>query len=280
MAITSLALFKCLLPQWLTEVGRPYGGSRMLLRSLINPKTFNEKIQRLKFLNRDPRLPRREDKILVKDFVKEKLGSEWVTPTLWHGEHLPPLKQRSWPLPFVIKASNGCGWNIFVRQESDLNWSRIESLVVEWRRAPFGADMGEWLYGQIRPALLVEPFIGECSGLPVDYKLWTFFGKVKIIEVVTDRERKLKSTMFDMNWDRMPFCHGYDSDPHDIPRPVSLDNMIRAAEILAEDFPFVRVDFYEVGNQPKFGEMSFYPGSGFDRFDPPEWDAKIGELWQ
>jgi hypothetical protein len=55
--------------------------------------------------------------------------------------------------------------------------------------------------------------------------------------------------------------------------------MIKAAEILAEDFPFVRIDFYEVGDQPKFGEMSFYPESGFGRFDPPEWDRKFGQLW-
>ena len=280
MAITCLALLKCLLPQWMAEVHRPYGGSRMLLRSLIRPKTFNEKIQRLKFLNRDPRLPQREDKYLIKELVKEKLGNEWVTATLWHGEFLPPLKERNWPLPFVLKANNGCGWNVFIRRHSDLNWSRIESLVAEWRRAPFGAEMGEWLYSQIQPGLLVEPFIGEHSKLPIDYKLWTFGGKVKIIEVVTDREDAHKATMFDSGWRRLPFRLGYESEPREIPPPASLDRMIRAAEMLAEDFPFVRVDFYEIGGQPKFGEMSFYPGSGLDTFDPPEWDAKIGELWK
>jgi TupA-like ATPgrasp len=280
MAIISLALFKCLLPQWLAEVGHPYGGSRMLLRSLVNPKTFNEKIQRSKLLNRDPRLPQREDKILVKDFVKKKLGAEWVSPTLWHGEVLPPLDQRSWPVPFVIKANNGCGWNIFVRDKSEIDWPRIENAVAEWRRAPFGANMGEWLYSKIKPALLVEPFIGERESLPVDYKLWTFSGRAHLIEVVSDRERELKSTMFDTNWHRLPFSHGYASDPRDIAPPVSLERMIKAAERLAEDFPFVRVDFYEIGNQPRFGEFSFYPGSGLDLFDPPEWDTRIGRLWR
>jgi hypothetical protein len=56
--------------------------------------------------------------------------------------------------------------------------------------------------------------------------------------------------------------------------------MIAAAEILAEDLPFVRVDFYELHDQPKFGEMTFYPASGFDYFDPPEWDVKIGAFWR
>ena len=52
------------------------------------PKTFNEKVYRRKLLDRDPRLPVRADKVLVKKFVEDKLGSEWVIPTLWHGPDL------------------------------------------------------------------------------------------------------------------------------------------------------------------------------------------------
>jgi hypothetical protein len=69
----------------------------MLSRSVLYPRTHNEKIQRVKIFNRDPRLPQRADKIRVKDFVRDRLGGDWVTPTLWHGEHLPALEQRTWP---------------------------------------------------------------------------------------------------------------------------------------------------------------------------------------
>jgi hypothetical protein len=166
-----------------------------------------------------------------------------------------------------------------VRQESDLNWPFIESRTAYWRSTVFGVEMGEWLYKEIKPALLVEAFIGGSSKLPIDYKLWTFGGKVHFIEVITDRDADLKTTMFDTEWNRVPFKVGYHSDPRPIPKPTSLNRMIKAAESLAEDFPFVRVDFYEIGNVPKFGEMSFYPDSGAGVFDPPEWDAKVGELW-
>jgi len=275
-----VATLKRLVPLRLTRLAKPYGGCRMLFGAVLWPRTFNEKIQRMKLFNRDPRLPQRENKILVKEFVKDKLGSEWVTPTLWQGESLPPIEQRAWPIPFVIKANNGCGWNVFVRQESDLDWPRIDNLAAEWRSAPFGADLGEWLYSEIKPALLVEPFIGDRSNLPTDYKLWTFNGEVKVIEVITDREHDHKGTMFDADWCRLPFKGDYPTDPRPIPRPASLDRMIKAAKVLAEDFPFVRVDFYEIGDQPKFGEMSFYPSSGLESFYPPEWDAKLGQLWR
>ena len=215
---------------------------------------------------------------LVKDFVRDRLGSEWLIPTLWQGERLPPLEQRTWPVPFVVKANNGSGWNVFVRQESDLNWSDIERLVEQWRTTAYGG-IGEWLYGEIKPALLVEPFIGNLAEFPIDYKLWTFGGKVKLIGVDTDREHDHKRAMFDTDWRRLPFTVEYPSDRRLIPRPLSLERMIKAAEILAEDFPFVRVDFYEVAGAPKFGEMTFYPTSGFGEFDPPDWDAKVGTLW-
>lgn len=275
-----MASLKRFAPEWLTKPARPYGGWEMLLRALVNPRTFSEKIQRMKLFDRDPRLPQRENKILIKEFVAKKLGEAWVTPTLWQGEYLPPLALRTWPIPFVIKANNGCGWNIFVRQESDLNWPQIEKVTAEWRESPFGVDLGEWLYSEIKPGLLVEPFIGGLSELPIDYKLWTFNGKVEFIQVDTDREHEHKRTMFDRSWNNLPFTYVYRADPRPIQKPQSLQRMIEAAEILAEDFPFVRVDFYESANQPKFGEMSFYPESGFGRFDPPEWDTKLGQLWR
>jgi len=55
--------------------------------------------------------------------------------------------------------------------------------------------------------------------------------------------------------------------------------MLAAAERMARTFDFARVDFYEIDGFPKFGEVTFYPGSGLDRFDPQELDLEIGALW-
>ena len=53
--------------------------------------------------------------------------------------------------------------------------------------------------------------------------------------------------------------------------------MLHLAEKLAAPFPFVRVDFYVNHGQIKFGELTFYPGNGTERFDPVEWDYKFGD---
>jgi hypothetical protein len=55
--------------------------------------------------------------------------------------------------------------------------------------------------------------------------------------------------------------------------------MMAAAEEMARGFEFARVDFYQPGEHPLFGEVTFYPGSGLDKFDPVELDEVMGGLW-
>lgn len=54
--------------------------------------------------------------------------------------------------------------------------------------------------------------------------------------------------------------------------------MKKLAAILAKDFPFVRVDFYEHNKRIYFGELTFFPSNGTKPFHPVEWDYKIGNL--
>jgi hypothetical protein len=243
-------------------------------------KTFNEKLWRRKFLDRDPRMPLRADKLLVKTFVAEKLGPGWVTPTLWHGAALPPLHERKWPRPFVLKANHGSGWNIFVRSANDLDWPRIEALCATWLSSIYGESTGEWFYNKIERQLLIEPFIGNAASLPIDYKLWAFGGRVELIQVDTDREHQHKRAMFDREWKQLPFTILYPIEERHIDPPHSLERMIAAAQTLSEGMSFVRVDLYEIDGAPRFGEMTFYPGAGLVPFDPPEYDAIIGALWR
>src|SRR6058998_752106 len=107
-------------------VSLAYAAGHGTLPHLGNPTTFTEKIQYRKLYDRDARLPRLADKVRVKAYVEAKLGEAWVVPTLWHGRRLPPASERTWPVPFVIKANNGSATNYFVRSESDKDWPRIE----------------------------------------------------------------------------------------------------------------------------------------------------------
>jgi hypothetical protein len=103
---------------------------------------------------------------------------------------------------------------------------------------------------------------------------------VKLIQVDTDREHDHKRAMFDRDWQRLPFSLAYPIDAREILAPRSLRDMIAAAECLADGIPFIRIDFYEIDGKPRFGEMTFYPESGYARFDPASYDAIVGSWWR
>jgi len=247
---------------------------------LNNPSTFTEKIQYRKLNEHDHRMPKLIDKISVKDFVRDKIGQDWIIPTLWSGTCLPPRDRRNWPIPYVLKASHGCNWNIFIRTKEDEDWNVIEEKSRGWLSRHYAPYSVQWAYSRLTPCLLVEPYVGSSTHLPLDYKLLTFGGKVKFIQVDTGRGINPKRAIFDIKWQRQPFTIGFPMETDYIEPPTSLNEMIFAAEELANGFSFVRIDFYEIDGEPKFGEMTFYPGSGFSKFQPANYDRMLGELWR
>lgn len=237
---------------------------------LHDPRLFTELLQWRKLHDRDPRMPRLADKVVVKEEVAASLGSEWVVPTLWHGERLPPGLPST--APFVVKSRHGCNQRVFVRDEA-VDWEAVRRRAATWLHRPYGFWLDEWLYREIPRGILVEPFIGAGRVLPIDYKFYVFGGEVAFVQVHLDREHRHRWILYDRHW-RAVVGHS------DLPRaPSGLAAMIEAAETLADGFDFVRVDFYQPATRPIFGEMTFYPGSGLDRFDPPELDAIMGALW-
>ena len=134
-----------------------------------------------------------------------------------------------------------------------------------------------WTNGPIaicRAATSSNPIWGTGDALPVDYKIYVFGGAATHCQVHERRGPAHRWTLFDSKW--RPVSSG----PRDTPAPPRhLDSMLAAAATLARPFDFARVDFYEVADTPLFGEISFYPGSGLDPFDPVGLDVTLGTLW-
>lgn len=244
------------------------------LPDLADPQRFTELVQLRKLHDRDPMMPRLADKVGVKQLVADRIGDEWIVPTLWHGTTLPERPQ--WPQPFVVKSRHGCNQCAFVRSGGATGWRALRRRASRWVRGGYAGCgwLDEWGYRGIPRGLLVEPFIGAGGRLPIDYKLYVFGGRVEYVQVHLDREHRHRWVVFDRDWRRVS------SDRGDHPRPpASLARMIEAAEALAARFDFVRIDMYDIDGRPRFGEMTFYPGSGLDPFDPVGLDTEMGRLW-
>jgi hypothetical protein len=239
---------------------------------LMMPQTFNELVQRRKLENHDWRMPLLADKVAVKAVVENVLGKSWVIPTLWSGTQLP--MSPPWTIPFVLKSRHGCNQNIFFLHGFN-HWLTACKTAQKWLSQPYGYWLDEWLYDHIPRGLLVEPFVGGGPDLPVDYKIFTFGGQATHVQVHLERERRHRWIVFDRQWNRVS---APTSDPDPV-QPRSLSAMLAAAETLGAGFDFVRNDFYEIEGKPLFGEMTFYPGSGLDKFNPVSLDTVLGQHW-
>jgi hypothetical protein len=253
--------------------------------NLKNPQTLNEKITWRKLYDRDPRMPDLVDKVKAKEIVARRFGKDLVIPTLRVYDtaeeldfNVPPLSQP----PYVLKTNHGSTFNIFIKDRS-FDPKVIREKLAAFLKVNYGHLKEEWAYTQVPRKILVEPYIETPEGDTIpDYKFHVFAGVVYAIQLVIDRFKSYRINFYDRDWNLLDI-RVYGKRPRSdgaIPPPARLSDMIRLAEALGKDFPYVRVDLYEINREIKFGEMTFYTTSGFDRFDPPEWDYKFGQQWK
>ena len=250
---------------------------------LINPKSFNQKIQWLKLYDRNPKYTKLVDKYEVKFIVDRILGTGYTFPTIGVWSHFSDIDFNGLPNEFVLKCTHDSGSVVIVKNKELFSKEEAkEKLEISLKRNFFYAGR-EWPYKNVRPRIIAEEYLEDVSNLEYtdlpDYKFMCFGGKVKCIFTCTERFSKtgVKVTFFDTDWKVMPFERHYPKSTYQISKPKNYEKMLELAEKLATGIPFVRVDFYEVGEKIYFGEMTFYPGCGFEEFSPKDWDYTLGK---
>lgn len=255
---------------------KTYIGNKLDLKK---PQTFNEKLQWLKLYDRKPEYTTMVDKVAVKDYVAEKIGSEYIIPTLGVYEKFDDIDFDALPNQFVIKCAHDSGGLVICKDKSKFNIEKAREKINWSQQRKYYHVHREWPYKNVKPRILIEKYMGDNFGELNDYKLMCFNGKVRCSFVCSDRFSKsgLHVTFFDREWEKMPFNRHYPCASNSISKPVCYYKMIEFAEKLSKGISFIRVDFYEVNDKLYFGELTFYPGSGFEEFTPNEWDYKFGE---
>ena len=250
---------------------------------LEHPKTFNEKLQWLKLHDRRPEYTMMVDKYAVKDYVAEKIGAQYVIPTLGVWEHFDEIDFGTLPEQFVLKCTHDSGGGTICKDRKTWDKEAARKKLEKHLKRNFYWPAREWPYKDVPPRIIAEPYLtNDSSAELMDYKLMCFGGKVKCSFVCSERfgGEGLKVTFYDTDWKEMPFERHYPRSKYPIKKPMNYEEMVQLAEKLAQDIPFVRVDFYECNGQTYFGELTFYPGAGFEEFTPSEWDRTLGDWIQ
>ena len=247
--------------------------------NLENPQTFNEKIQWMKLYDSTPLKTKLADKYLVRDWVKEKIGEEYLIPLLGVWEKFDDIDFDKLPDKFVLKANHGSGWNIIVTDKNKLNKQDTKQKLDKWLHTNYAFNSGlELHYKDIKPLIIAEKYIEPEDGDLKDYKFLCFNGQVKYAWVDKDRYTKHTRNLYDINWQLMPVTIQYPNSNDEIQKPHNFDKMVEFAKVLSQGFALVRVDFYENNNNLFFGEMTFTSGSGAEKIYPEKYNLELGQL--
>jgi hypothetical protein len=185
------------------------------------------------------------------------------------------------PRQFVVKPTHGSGWVRVVLDKATLDVDELLNACSGWLTTNYYDRTRERQYRTITPRIMVEEFIDDGSGAaPMDYKFFTFHGKVQLIQIDGSRFTNHRCALYDRHW--RDTGAGVQLDRFDGPvrEPPNLELLLQAAETLGAGLDFVRVDLYDVGNRIYFGEMTATPGGGFARFNPQAMDEHLGRLWE
>lgn len=247
---------------------------------LNNPQTFNEKLQWLKLYDRKPTYTKMVDKYEAKEYVKNIIGEEYIIKTLGIYNSFEEIDFEKLPNQFVIKPTHTSGDVYICTDKSNINYKELENKIKKWLKRKYFYIHREWPYKNVKPKIIIEKYMTDNSNSSqlTDYKVYTFNGRAKMIMINKDRGVDTKADYFDTDYQCLDFFWGYPHAEVKPQKPKCFDEMIELAEKLAKDTYELRVDFYEVNGQIYFGEMTFFDAAGFGKFEPNEWDKKIGDM--
>lgn len=254
--------------------------------NISNPVTLNEKIQWLKLYDRTSLHTMCADKYAVREYVKNIIGEKYLVPLVFHTSKIEELIPQNLPdYPIILKTNHSSSRYYIIRNKHEVDWDKIRMDFKKWLNENIYYTRKEWQYKNIKPRVVVEKLLMDSEGsIPNDYKFHCFNGEVKIISIDVGRgsNNHIRNWYFP-NWERAPFkwssvFNGNRTDPSviEFPPPLGLNKMISLSSQLANNFKYVRIDWYNVGAQVFFGEITFHHDGGFQPILPYEWDVKLG----
>lgn len=245
---------------------------------LRNPITFNQKLNYLKLNYKNPIATKCADKYEVREYIKSK-GYEYLLNDLIDVyEDVHQIDIDKLPAKFVLKGTHGSGWNLIVKDKNKVNWMAWKLIMKSWLKQNFYYYGREWVYKDIKPRIVCEKFLEDKSGKLLDYKIFCFNGKPKLIQVDMDRFEDHCRNIYDLEWNLTDLQWGTNRNIDKvINKPKNLNRMIEISKEISKDFLHVRVDFYEVDGKLYFGELTFFHDSGTGKITPIEYENIMGE---
>ncbi len=247
-----------------------------------NPRTYNEIICWEKIYAQDERRTRLVDKYSVREWIKEKIGEEYLVGLLGVWDEPEEINFSILPKQYVLKLNNGCRRNIIVKDSATIDKEAIIKQLREWKNDNFAFNSLEMQYYNIPPKIICEEYIEGLGTTTHNMDVFCFHGEPKYVwyrNIVFKNGIKELVRFYDLDWNTMDVEYDYPLDERIVEKPVQLEEMLELSRILSKEFRHVRVDWYVLPTgKLLFGEMTFSSATGIGYFKPEEWDRYFGDL--
>lgn len=250
---------------------------------LKNPQRWTEKLQAYKMYYRNPVLHQCVDKYEVRKYIERRGCAKYLVQLYGVWNHASDIDFSKLPLSFVLKTTNGGGGEdvVLVRDKSKANLSETVAFLDKKREKKVNAGR-EWAYTGIeKPRIIAEQLLTNNENPEAgveDFKILCFHGEPHYIIVDKDRYIDHKRNFYTPSWERVDVTTDHEQFETPYPKPKNFEEMMEVARILSAEFPFVRVDLYNVDGKIYFGELTFYPWTGYVQFTPDKFDYELGKL--
>ena len=251
--------------------------------NLQNPQTLCEKLQWLKLYYRKPEMTIMVDKYRVKEYVSKIVGEEHVIPTIGVWDKADDIDISTLPDKFVLKCTHSSGGMITCRDKNLFDFRAAKTFLSKILKRNHYFSAREWPYKDVQPRIIAEPLIEQLGTISsTEYKLTCMNGHVAFVSICTG----VAHTDFDKRWNdhydpdfnKLEWYVNYRPAPLAPEKPRKWNDLIAFCEKLCGDFPYVRVDTYMIDEKIIFGEYTFFTWGGFMKFNPKEWDLKLGRM--
>ncbi len=244
-----------------------------------NPQKFSEKLQCIKMNVQNPLMTQCADKYRARDFVRERIGQQYLIPLLFESNNPKDVVEENFPnTPFIIKTNHDSSGGVMVKDKKDVDWKKLQARLKKLMKYNYYFASGEWQYKNIKPHILAEELlIAEDGQVPKDVKIHCFNGIPQLVGIDIDRFGNHRRNMYYPNGERAD-VEWYMPQGEKEWKPKNWDLMMELAGKLSQDFSYARIDFYECNDKIYFGEITFDPSGGFVQLKPKEWDYKLGEM--
>ena len=243
-----------------------------------SPKTFNEKLAWRKLYAHNPIYSKMVDKYEAKNIAAKLIGDEYIVPCYGVWNNFDEIDFGKLPEQFILKCTHDSSGIVLCKDKATFNMEEAKSIISKSLATDYYSKSFEWPYRDASQRVLADKLLVDGTRKELqDYKWWCFDGEPRVMYITNKGKlQQVEENFYDMDFKPLDIDHGFPRTIPEYDKPKQFEKMKELAGILAQNIPFVRVDFFVVDGKIYFGEFTFFDHAGMRPFKNNGWDEKLG----